>query len=53
MTIRQHPATESNGGSLFSAFGYGLNSVPPPGTGTQTDIRYILFGRPASSCFGE
>jgi hypothetical protein len=50
VTLRQHPATAANPGNLFSAFGYGLNSVPPPGTGTLTDIRYVLFGRPASSC---
>jgi hypothetical protein len=50
VTIRQAPATEANPGNLFSAFGYGLNTVPPPGTGTQTDIHYVLFGRPSSSC---
>ncbi len=44
VTIRQQPATEANPGNLFSAFGYGLNSVL--GAGTQVDIRYILFGRP-------
>jgi hypothetical protein len=50
VTIRQTPPTDANPGNLFSAFGYGLNSVPPPGTGTQTDIHYVLFGRPSSSC---
>ncbi len=50
VTIRQAPPTAANPGNLFSAFGYGLNSVPPPGAGTQTDIHYVLFGRPASSC---
>jgi hypothetical protein len=50
VTIRQEPPTDANPGNLFSAFGYGLNSVPPPGNGTRTDIRYVLFGRPASSC---
>jgi hypothetical protein len=50
VTIRQEPATNANLGSLFSAFGYGLNSVPPPGRGARTDVRYVLFGRPASSC---
>ena len=50
VTIRQEPATNANPGNLFNAFGYGLNSVPPPGTGTNTDIHYVLFGRPASSC---
>ena len=51
VTLRQKPATESNPGNLFDAFGYGLNSVPPPGMGTQTDMHYVSFGRPASSCF--
>jgi len=50
VTLRQHPPTTANSGNLFSAFGYGINSVPPPGSGTMTDIRYILFGRPVSSC---
>jgi len=47
VTIRQEPATDANPGNLFSAFGYGLNSV---GGGTQTDVHYVLFGRPASDC---
>jgi hypothetical protein len=47
VTIRQEPPTEDNPGNLFSAFGYGLNSIA---TGTQTDVRYVLFGRPASRC---
>jgi hypothetical protein len=50
VTIRQAPATGSNPGNLFDAFGYGLDTVPPPGSGTQTDVRYVSFGRPASSC---
>jgi hypothetical protein len=50
VTIRQAPFTEANPGNLFTAFGYGLNSVPPPGTGTTTDIHYVVFGRPASFC---
>jgi hypothetical protein len=50
VTIRQTPATQDNPGNLFSAFGYGLNSVPLPGAGIRTDIHYVLFGRPASSC---
>jgi hypothetical protein len=50
VTIRQEPGTDANPGNLFSAFGHGLNSVPAPGTGTQTDARYVLFGRPPSSC---
>lgn len=50
VTIRQQPPNANNRGSLFAAFGYGLNSVPPPGTGTRTDIHYVVFGRPASTC---
>jgi hypothetical protein len=50
VTLRQHPPTAANPGNLLSAFGYGLNSVPPPGAGTTVDARYILFGRPASTC---
>jgi hypothetical protein len=50
VTLRQQPATSANPGNLFSAFGYGLNSIPPPGAGTQVDIHHVVFGRPASSC---
>jgi len=50
VTIRQAPATNENPGNLFSAYGYGLNTVPLPGTGTKVDIHYVLFGRPSSSC---
>ena len=50
VTIRQAPPTDANPGNLFSAFGYGLNKVPSPGTGTNTDVHYVLFGRPSSSC---
>lgn len=50
VTIRQEPPTTDDPGNLFNAFGYGLNTVPPPGAGTQTDIHYVLFGRPPSSC---
>jgi hypothetical protein len=50
VTIRQAPPTDSDPGNLFTAFGYGINSVPPPGTGKQTDVHYVVFGRPASSC---
>src|SRR5215472_4895258 len=49
-TIRQSPPTRDNPGNLFDAFGYGRNTVPPPGTGVQSDPHYVLFGRPASSC---
>ena len=52
VTIRQEPATGNSFGNLFNAYGYGLNTVPPPGSGTQTDIHYVLFGRPASGCSG-
>jgi len=50
VTIRQSPSTRDNPGNLFDAFGYGRNTVPPPGTGVQSDPHYVLFGRPASSC---
>jgi hypothetical protein len=50
VSIRQAPPTAADPGNLFTAFGYGLNSVPPPGTGTNTDVHYVLFGRPSSSC---
>ena len=50
VTIRQEPGTTANPGNLFNAFGFGLNTPPPPGVGTQVDIRYVLFGRPATSC---
>lgn len=50
VTIRQRPPDDANPGNLFTAFGYGLESVPPPGTGTTSDIRFVEFGRPASSC---
>lgn len=50
VTIRQSVPTQSNPGNLFDAFGYGRNSIPPPGTAVQSDPHYVLFGRPASSC---
>ena len=50
VTLRREPPTNANPGNLFSAYGYGLNSIPPPGSGTMTDIRHVLFGRPASTC---
>ena len=40
VTIRRIPL--SLNGAFFDAFGYGLNQV---GGTTQTDIRYIVFGR--------
>jgi hypothetical protein len=48
VTIRQATPTEANPGNLMTAFGYGRNSTA--GGGTQSDIRYVLFGRPASAC---
>ena len=50
VTLRQAPLGPDNAGNLFHAFGYGLNSVPPPGSGTNTDIHYVEFGRPATVC---
>jgi hypothetical protein len=51
VTIRQEPATRSiPGGNLFNAYGYGLNSIPAPGAGTQVDVRHVLYGRPLSEC---
>jgi hypothetical protein len=50
VTIRQAPYSNQDPGNLFTAFGYGRNSVPPPGAGTTSDVHYVLFGRPASSC---
>jgi hypothetical protein len=50
VSIRQAPPTPENPGNLFTAFGYGLNRVPPPEAGTLSDVHYVLFGRPSSSC---
>jgi hypothetical protein len=50
VAIRPAPGTAANPGNLFSAFGYGLNNVPAPGTGIMPDVHYVQFGRPASSC---
>jgi hypothetical protein len=50
VTIHPAPPTAANPGNLFSAFGYGLNKVPSPGTGKMPDVHYVQFGRPASSC---
>jgi len=47
VTIRQQPPSAANPGNLFDALGYGLNTSPG---GTTTDLRYVAFGRPASSC---
>jgi hypothetical protein len=50
VTIRHTPPTDANPGNLFSAFGYGLNKAPSPGTGMIPNTHYVVFGRPASSC---
>ena len=50
VTIRPAPVTSSDPGNLFTAFGYGLNKAAPPQTGTNTDVHYVLFGRPSSAC---
>jgi hypothetical protein len=50
VTLRQRPLTGAHPGNLFIAFGYGLTSGSPPGPSTLTDIRHVVFGRPASSC---
>jgi hypothetical protein len=50
VTIRQQPGTDRNPGNLFDAFGYGMNSNPPPSTGSTPDPHYVVFGRPPSSC---
>jgi hypothetical protein len=51
VTIRQAPPTQENPGNLFAAFGYGFETTSEPGQGGfLVDIRYILFGRPATSC---
>ena len=44
VSIRQAPPTETDPGNLFTAYGYGRRT---PGT---SDVHYVLFGRPASSC---
>jgi hypothetical protein len=52
VTIRQDPSPGLNG-SFFDAFGYGLDTVPPPGTGSQSDIRYVVFGRGGACSHGQ
>ena len=50
VTIRRVPATAVNlKSNLFTAFGYGLNKVHPPASGLNTDVHYVLFGRPISA----
>ena len=47
VTIRRVPSTQNDPGNLFTAFGFGVNKQTPPQTGKQTDVRYVLFGRPS------
>jgi hypothetical protein len=44
VTIRQDP-TPGLRGEFFDAFGYGRNKPSAGQTGTQTDVRYVQFGR--------
>ena len=48
VTLRQDP-TPSQNGEFFDAFGYGLNSPAAGQSGSQTDARYVQFGR-AGAC---
>ena len=51
VTIRQVPPTTLNPGNLFLAFGFGVGEPPlPPAIGDATSVRYVVFGRPSSSC---
>jgi hypothetical protein len=50
VTIRNAPGNQKDPGNLFAAYGYGLDKATPPKTGTLTDVRYVLFGRPPASC---
>jgi hypothetical protein len=47
VSIRRAPITRKDPGNLFTAFGFGLNKATPPQTKNQTDVRYVLFGRPS------
>ncbi len=47
VTIRQAPPTRADPGNLFTAFGWGVGKQAAPKTGKTTDVRYVLFGRPA------
>ncbi len=49
VSIRRAPSTAKDPGNLFTAFGWGLNKQTPPANGKKTDVRYVLFGRPACS----
>ncbi|TMH57174.1 MAG: hypothetical protein E6H53_13455 [Betaproteobacteria bacterium] len=50
VTIRPAPPTAANPGNLFAAFGFGYGATIPGITRPATEVRYILFGRPASFC---
>jgi hypothetical protein len=50
VSVRQATPTQSDPGNLFAAFGFGVNKVASPGTGSTTDVHYVSFGRPATSC---
>ena len=50
VSIRRAPSTSNDPGNMFTAFGWGYNNQNPPPNGKRTDVRYVLFGRPASSC---
>lgn len=50
VSIRRAPSTATDPGNMFTAFGWGYNNQTPPPGGKKTDVRYVLFGRPASSC---
>ncbi len=47
VTIRQNVNPDLNG-AYFDAFGYGLNTAPIGSSGTNTDVRYVVFGRPGA-----
>ena len=47
VSIRRAPVTAKDPGNLFTAFGFGLQKAVPPQTQSTTDVRYVLFGRPA------
>ncbi len=48
VTLRQDPTPDLHG-AFFDAFGYGLDKPSAGQTGTQTDVRYVQFGR-AGAC---
>jgi hypothetical protein len=47
VTIRQDSTPDLNG-AFFDAFEYGLEKPTAGQSGTQTDVRYIVFGRPGA-----